>query len=76
MGAFYDMYGNPGEWCTDMDGKIVLCGGTYLDGLTGLTPSMRRYFQPRWQETDPQFPKSRWWLSDGKFCGFRVVCEP
>ncbi len=74
--GFYDMYGNPGEWATDLDGKFVLCGGTFLDGLNGMIPGMRRYFQPRWQETDPQFPKSRWWLADGKFCGFRIVCEP
>lgn len=74
--GFYDMYGNPGEWATDLDGKPVICGGTFLDGLNGLIPNMRRYFQPRWQETDPQFPKSRWWLADGKFCGFRIVCEP
>jgi hypothetical protein len=21
-------------------------------------------------------PKSKWWLSDGPFAGFRIVCEP
>jgi hypothetical protein len=25
--------------------------------------------------TDPQYPKSRWWLSDAPFVGFRVVCD-
>jgi formylglycine-generating enzyme required for sulfatase activity len=71
-----DMFGNPGEWAIDMEGKPVLCGGTFLDGINGMIPGMRRRYQPKWQETDPQFPKSRWWLSDGKIVGFRIVCEP
>jgi len=75
--GLYDMLGNVGEWCTQAaDGKFVLCGGTFLDAPAGITPTMHRYFSPKWQETDPQLPKSRWWLSDGKFIGFRVVCEP
>jgi formylglycine-generating enzyme required for sulfatase activity len=73
--GLYDMLGNTGEWATDLDGKPVLCGGTFLDGPTGMTPGMRRHWSPKWQETDPQFPKSRWWLADGKFVGFRIVCE-
>ena len=28
-----------------------------------------------WNSTDPQNPKSKWWLSDGPFVGFRIVCE-
>lgn len=74
--GLYDMLGNVGEWATDMEGKAVLCGGTFLDPATGITPGNRRRWTPKWQETDPQFPKSRWWLADGKFVGFRVVCEP
>ena len=42
----------------------------------GIAPGTRRRQTPAWQETDPQFPKSRWWLADGKFVGFRIVCEP
>lgn len=74
--GLYDMLGNPGEWATDLDGKPVLCGGTMLDPPARVTPGMRRRQTPKWQETDPQFPKSRWWLADGSFVGFRVVCEP
>ncbi|MFN3649776.1 MAG: formylglycine-generating enzyme family protein [Armatimonadota bacterium] len=73
--GLHDMVGNPGEWATDLEGKAVLCGGTFRDGLAGLSPDMRRRWEPRWQETDPQFPKSRWWLADAPFAGFRVVCE-
>lgn len=72
----YDMYGNVGEWATDLDGKPVLCGTTFLDAAAKVPSAAARQYQtPAWQETDPQLPKSRWWLSDGKFCGFRVVCE-
>ena len=28
-----------------------------------------------WQVRDPQIPKSKWWLSDGPFVGFRIVRE-
>jgi formylglycine-generating enzyme required for sulfatase activity len=74
--GLYDIIGNAGEWATDLDGKPVLCGGTHSDTLAKSTPSERKRWTPKWQETDPQMPKSRWWLSDGMFCGFRIVCEP
>lgn len=74
--GLYDIFGNAGEWATDFEGKPVLCGGAYLDTAADNTPATRKYWEPAWQETDPQIPKSRWWLSDGSFCGFRVVCEP
>lgn len=74
--GLHDILGNPGEWATDLEGKPVLCGGTFQDDAAGITPGNRRRWSPKWQETDPQFPKSRWWLADGMFVGFRVVCEP
>lgn len=72
----YDMMGNAGEWATDIAGKDVLCGPTFKDGPAAVTPTTRKRWTRKWQETDPQLPKSRWWLSDGMFVGFRVVCEP
>lgn len=74
--GLYDILGNAGEWTTDAEGKPVLCGGTFLDELAACTSSVRRRWEPKWQETDPQLPKSRWWLSDAPFAGFRLVCEP
>ncbi len=74
--GLFDMIGNVGEWSTDMDGKPILCGGSFLDDAAGQGPTIRHQFEPSWQETDPQIPKSRWWLSDAPFAGFRIVCEP
>lgn len=74
--GLFDMFGNAGEWATDMKGEPVLCGGTHRDGPPGMIPGMRRRWKPAWQETDPQFPKSRWWLADGNFVGFRIVRVP
>lgn len=74
--GLFDMFGNVGEWAHDVEGKPVLCGGAHLDGPELMSPATRKRWSPKWQETDPQLPKSRWWLSDGSFCGFRVVCEP
>ena len=74
--GLFDMFGNTGEWATDLDGKPVVCGGTFLDPAEKVLPGTRRRWTPAWQETDPQIPKSRWWLADAPFAGFRVVCEP
>lgn len=74
--GLFDMLGNVGEWATDEEGKPVLCGGTFKDDATAMSPTSRQRWSPKWQETDPQIPKSRWWLSDGSFVGFRLVCEP
>ncbi|MDI9637424.1 SUMF1/EgtB/PvdO family nonheme iron enzyme [Kamptonema cortianum] len=73
--GLHDMFGNAGEWATDMNGEPVLCGGTFLDPIEKMLPGIRQRWSPKWQESDPQLPKSRWWLSDGKFVGFRLVCE-
>lgn len=72
----YDMLGNTGEWAIDPAGNPVLCGPTFKDPLDKVKPSTHAYQVPAWQATDPQLPKSRWWLSDGNFCGFRIVREP
>jgi formylglycine-generating enzyme required for sulfatase activity len=74
--GLYDMLGNVGEWATDADGQPVLCGGTFEDKADKVTPGARARQTPEWQATDPQLPKSRWWLADGRFVGFRIVREP
>lgn len=73
--GLYDMHGNAAEWVAGRDGKPVLKGGSYLDEPERLKVSARAVQTPDWNATDPQIPKSRWWLSDAPFAGFRIVCE-
>lgn len=48
-------------------------GGSYLDQPNQLRCSNRIASEPKWNMRDPQVPKSRWWMTDGMFVGFRVV---
>ena len=73
--GIHDMYGNVAEWCVGLDGKPVACGGHFEDFAGDVTASKRIYQEPSWQANDPQNPKSKWWLSDAQFVGFRIVCE-
>jgi formylglycine-generating enzyme required for sulfatase activity len=49
-------------------------GGSYLDESKLLSSTSRQFSQTSWNKRDPQLPKSRWWLTDGMFVGFRIVC--
>lgn len=48
-------------------------GGSYLDDATQLRCSNRIPSDSKWNQRDPQMPKSRWWLTDGSFVGIRLV---
>ena len=74
--GLYDLLGNVGEWVTGEDGTPYLRGGSYLTRRDDLLPTYRERQIPSWNSTDPQDPKSRWWLSDGPFAGFRLVRIP
>jgi formylglycine-generating enzyme required for sulfatase activity len=73
--GLFDCLGNVWEWCTDAEGEPVACGGAYTEARENVSYGARARQSPKWNETDPQFPKSLWWLSDAPFVGFRVVCE-
>lgn len=70
-----DMHGNVAEWVDGADGKPVLKGGSYLDSAEKLKIGARSPDDPAWNANDPQIPKSKWWLANGPFVGFRVVCD-
>ncbi|HMR58197.1 MAG TPA: SUMF1/EgtB/PvdO family nonheme iron enzyme [Cyclobacteriaceae bacterium] len=48
-------------------------GGSYLDEASELRCANRMASNSNWNIRDPQIPKSKWWLTDGMFVGFRVV---
>ena len=49
-------------------------GGSYLDDSKLVSSTSRQFSETSWNKRDPQLPKSRWWLTDGMFVGFRIVC--
>lgn len=74
LGCF-DLWGNASEWCIDEGGKGVTMGGTFKDGADAIGCASKVPYNADWNASDPQFPKSKWWLADGGFVGFRVVCD-
>ncbi len=54
----------------------VVRGGSFRSGAGDVRSAARDYSRMEdWLRTDPQMPKSIWWLSDCNYIGFRVVCE-
>jgi formylglycine-generating enzyme required for sulfatase activity len=74
--GLHDMYGNASEWCTGTDGLPVTLGGSYRDPIQRLGCAARVTPSAAWNQSDPQIPRSVWWLADAGFVGFRVVCVP
>jgi len=72
----HDMLGNTAEWVNTADGSSVVKGGSWMSDAEEVSCSARASYSPDWQMTDPQIPKSTWWLSDGPFIGFRLVRVP
>lgn len=68
-----DLWGNAAEWCVASDGSFCILGGSFKDKK--IDPSVMAPIPETedWNEGDPQFPKSVWWLVDGPHIGMRVV---
>jgi formylglycine-generating enzyme required for sulfatase activity len=48
-------------------------GGSWDDEVTMCRSAARRGSDRTWKMTDPQLPKSVWYLSDAQWVGFRIV---
>ena len=71
--GLFDLFGNAAEWVSTSNGASVTRGGSFRDPAESVGPAARAVQDDSWNERDPQLPKSRWWLSDGPFVGFRLV---
>jgi formylglycine-generating enzyme required for sulfatase activity len=74
--GLHDLFGNASEWVVAPGDSNVTRGGSFRTDPSGLGIRTRAVQHWSWNERDPQLPKSRWWLSDAPFVGFRLVREP
>jgi formylglycine-generating enzyme required for sulfatase activity len=51
----------------------ALRGGSFMDEAAKLRCANRLASEPSWNRRDPQVPKSKWWLTEAGFVGFRVI---
>lgn len=51
----------------------ALRGGGFTETATELRSANRFRSDPLWNRRDPQIPKSKWWLTEARSVGFRVV---
>jgi formylglycine-generating enzyme required for sulfatase activity len=74
--GLFDLFGNVAEWVVAENGELVVRGGSFEDPADSVGPNARAVQDDSWNARDPQLPRSRWWLSDGPFVGFRIVRDP
>ena len=54
----------------------IIRGGSFKSEIGEVRSAARDFTKSKaWMKTDPQMPKSKWWLSDCNYISFRVVCE-
>jgi formylglycine-generating enzyme required for sulfatase activity len=76
-----DAYSLLADGATDPKGpetgeEHVVRGGHFRSDIADVRSAARSATQSEaWLKTDPQMPKSIWWLSDCNYISFRVVCE-
>ncbi len=51
----------------------ALRGGSFEEASEALRVAARYHSDPSWNKRDPQIPKSKWWLTEGKNVGFRLL---
>lgn len=74
--GLHDLEGHVAEWVVGRDGEPVVKGGSFQDDAADVGCAARAAYDPLWQMTDPQLPKSTWWFSDAPFLGLRLVHVP
>lgn len=67
--GLHDVLGNASEYCSGPE--PVVRGGSWNDATVSC--KSRVVVPEEWNATDPQRPKSEWWLADAPWTGFRLV---
>lgn len=73
--GLHDMLGNVAEWVVTDEKRPVAMGGSYRQPAAECTPLSAQQQTSSWNASDPQIPKSSWWLADCSWVGFRFVVE-
>ncbi len=73
--GLYDIHGNAAEWVITDTRKPYAMGGGYRDNAEDSTTTSSQRQVSSWNQSDPQIPKSQWWLADCSWVGFRFVID-
>ncbi len=71
--GLYDVHGNAAEWVMTDTRRPYAMGGGYRDSAEDSTATSAQRQVSAWNQSDPQIPKSQWWLADCSWVGFRFV---
>lgn len=71
--GLFDIHGNAAEWVENNADKPFAMGGGFRDKAEECTASSTQKQLRSWNTSDPQIPKSSWWLADCSWVGFRFV---